>query len=142
MALFAVMWVFRFLMRSWVSVQVSRWIEGAFYALLGTLITYAWGLFSGFPWDIEETCRLDHQQHWDRGFAGSAGYFPLSNKCNAAFDLVPGYLNPLLATGVSVMVICIGMAAYRAWKRRKRASRCGPGRVAADHGCGGPVPEA
>ncbi|MEU7206545.1 hypothetical protein [Streptomyces sp. NPDC045470] len=122
-ALIAIMWVFRFLMRSWVSAQVSRWIEGALYALLGTLITYTWGLFTGFPWDIEEACKLDHQQHWDRSSAGSASYFPLSNKCNAAFDLVPGYINPLVIAGVSVMVFCSGMAAYQALKRRNRVVR-------------------
>ncbi|MEU7260925.1 hypothetical protein AB0B21_34740 [Streptomyces rimosus] len=122
-ALIAVMWVFRFLMRSWVSAQVSRWIEGAFYAFLGTLITYGWGLFAGFPWDIEESCKLNHQQHWDRDFAGSASYFPLSNKCNATFDLVPSYVNPLVIAGVSVMAICIGVAAYQAWKRRNQVAK-------------------
>ncbi|WP_157851536.1 hypothetical protein [Streptomyces monomycini] len=135
MALIAVMWVFRLLMRSWVSLQVSRWIEGAFYSLLATLVVYAWGLFTGFPWDIEEACKLDHQQHWDRNLAGSASYFPLSNKCNSTFDLVPGYVNPLVISGISIVAICIGTAAYQALKRRNQVVKCSTQRHTHDAAC-------
>ena len=50
--------------------------------------------------DEEETCQLFHHQEYDQKYRTShpehAGQniFPLSNKCNAEYDMVPFWMNP------------------------------------------------
>ncbi|MFE6691655.1 hypothetical protein ACFVFQ_34940 [Streptomyces sp. NPDC057743] len=118
-ALVCLYWACRILSRSWLSVRVSRWVEGAFCGLLGTISMYAWGVFEGSPFDIEETCRLNHGQQWDPDAAGPGSLFPLSNKCNATYELVPAYVNPLIYLGIATVVVCLGMALHQARTQRK-----------------------
>ena len=72
-------------------------------------------LFSGIGiggLDDEESCRLSHHQEYDQEYRtthpehAGKNIFPMSNKCNAEYDMVPFWINPavfgfaLLSVGV------------------------------------------
>ena len=50
--------------------------------------------------DNEEACRLSHHQEYDQEYRTShpehanKKIFPMSNKCNADYDMVPLWINP------------------------------------------------
>lgn len=71
----------------------------ASFALLA--LVWLWGALSG-GLDIEETCRLRHHEPYDEAYyqAHRDDYFrlfPLSQKCNAGYDLVAPWVNPAVA---------------------------------------------
>jgi hypothetical protein len=101
---------------------------------IGCTLPVAWlfGALSG-GLDVQETCALrgqtyDHAyraEHWSE----PSQFFPLHNKCNAAYDLVPFWVNPtlvclaVLAAGSLVMAIT---TAVRRAKRLAAESRPAP----------------
>ncbi|MGW8379004.1 hypothetical protein [Streptomyces sp. ODS28] len=99
-------------------------------ALLGLLVSYAVGFFSG-ALDVRKAC-VAQQEHYDDSYrqqhAGEMGHlFPLHNKCNADFDLVPGWVNPvivicavLLAAGI--ITAAVSAVAHIALRRRHRSA--------------------
>lgn len=79
----------------------------------------AWHLFS-LAMPISETCEVIHGQPFDPDY-GVSRLFPLSRKCNATYDLVPGYVNPTIVVLVSAAVL-FALAAL-VTSRRLRAAR-------------------
>ncbi|MEV5999036.1 hypothetical protein AB0M25_07035 [Streptomyces griseomycini] len=64
------------------------------------LVVWFWGAWSG-GLDVAETCRLLHGQEFDPDYRGEhpdepLRVFPLHNRCNASYDLVPAWINPAL----------------------------------------------
>lgn len=65
-----------------------------------TALIWLKGVFSG-GLDSETSCTVGHHQPFDEVYrqahrADLFRLFPLSNKCNADYDLVPIWVNPLL----------------------------------------------
>lgn len=74
------------------------------------LLVLVWlrGAMSG-GLDMEETCRITHHQPYDDAYydAHRRDYFrlfPLSNHCNADYDMVPSWVNPAVAV-LSLLVL-------------------------------------
>ncbi|NEA66459.1 hypothetical protein [Streptomyces sp. SID12488] len=86
--------------------------------LLG--ITFFVGIFSGGH-EIDETCAslgqpLDDQyraEHWRE----PGQWFPLHNKCNADYDLVPVWVNPAIVVLTLLIVVCMGIGMWLAVAR-------------------------
>lgn len=76
----------------------------AVLAPLGAGGVYLVGLAHAFVWDIQETCQLGRGERYDPSAATGGTFFPLSQRCNADYDLVPGFINP---TVVGLLVLAI-----------------------------------
>jgi hypothetical protein len=89
---------------------------------------WAWGISRG-GLDIEETCRFDHGQRYDDVFWESHSekfqkLFPLHNKCNEHYDMVPAWVNPsiVVLTLLAAVSLCAALHLLvrdRAAKRKK-----------------------
>ncbi|WP_350003993.1 hypothetical protein [Pseudarthrobacter sp. WHRI 8279] len=86
---------------------------GIFSAFMVPILLFI-GIFAG-GLDDEESCEISRHQAYDREYrmthpehAGRT-IFPLSNKCNADYDMVPFWMNPavvgfaLLAVGAFIV---------------------------------------
>lgn len=86
--------------------------------LLG--ITFFIGMFSGGH-EIDETCAslgqpLDEQyraEHWRE----PGQWFPMHNKCNADYDLVPVWVNPAIVVLTLLIVVFLGAGVWSAVSR-------------------------
>ncbi|PTA45680.1 hypothetical protein [Micromonospora sp. RP3T] len=102
------------------------WFAHAAWASFVLLaLTWWWGASSG-GLDIEEACRFPHHQPFDDAYyeAHRRDYFrlfPLSQRCNADYDLVAGWVNPTVAVLAVLLVASLGGLA-RAVTRRRRSS--------------------
>ncbi|MEU3456142.1 hypothetical protein ABZ671_21485 [Micromonospora sp. NPDC006766] len=107
----------------WAWRSAGGWVRLGLISAACALLVYVYGLFSAAAYDIGETCvrvgqdydtgyRAEHWQEADR-------WFPLHNRCNAGYDLVPAYVNPLvmilavLALGCAVMAATLTIAGRR-----------------------------
>ncbi|MEU1054505.1 hypothetical protein ABZ397_18430 [Streptomyces sp. NPDC005876] len=126
-ALFAVVLALAvwFVWNIWSVVQLVKELRERFWArplwwlrclslsvFTGTAV-WLFGAFSG-GLDVEESCRLTHHQRYDPAYRSAHAeefqrLFPLRNKCNASYDLVPSWVNPTVAACFVVAVLCIAM---------------------------------
>lgn len=107
-------------------------LAGVPLSLLGLLVSYCVGAFSG-ALSVRKSCRV-HQEYYDDAYrAQHAGemdrWFPLHNKCNADFDLVPAWVNPalvifagLLAAGL-VAAVTVAVTHIRTTRTTTRTRR-------------------
>lgn len=88
--------------------RVSRRVavRTAVLALLGAGILVVIGTYHRFAWDIYELCQVKGQRY-DPATASAGTVFPISQRCNADYDLVPGWINPSL---VVLLVLAVIMA--------------------------------
>ncbi|CAL9567841.1 hypothetical protein SUDANB176_04777 [Streptomyces sp. enrichment culture] len=108
------------------------WFLSSALSCFALFVVWLWGAWSG-GLDVAETCRLLHGQPFDPDYRGEhldepLRVFPLHNKCNASYDLVPAWINPTLvclavtATGCFVSGTVAVVARFRArvgWARRR-----------------------
>ncbi|MER5356900.1 hypothetical protein [Streptomyces sp. NPDC002785] len=103
------------------------WIFPAVVLTAVGFVTWFIGIFSG-GLDAEETCaergiRYDdayRTEHWRE----PSRWFPLHNKCNAAHDLVPAFVNPTLVAVAVLLLGCVaGAVAAAVIGRKKRETR-------------------
>ncbi|WP_157180936.1 hypothetical protein [Actinopolymorpha alba] len=95
-------------------------------------VVYFIGVFSG-GLDIGETCaRLGQPYddayratHWEE----PSRFFPLHNRCNAAFDVVPAWVNPALVCFAALTVIGAVVAVVMGTARIVAAVRRSPARI-------------
>jgi hypothetical protein len=107
----------------------GRWkTPGWFTATAGlcvaaTAVTWVLGAFAGSSMDPEESCHAagatyDHayrSAHWQE----PSRWFPLHNRCNAHYDLVPAWVNPALVLLPLLATTCLGVAFWLAVARRR-----------------------
>ncbi|MFD6325247.1 hypothetical protein ACFWOL_20775 [Streptomyces sp. NPDC058442] len=60
--------------------------------------------------DVGETCGYTHHQTYDSAYLEAHPeafneLFPLSNKCNAHYDLVPAWVNPTIANCAAFVLL-------------------------------------
>ncbi|MDI5980071.1 hypothetical protein [Amycolatopsis magusensis] len=101
------------------------WLGLGVLALLGFAVTAFTGMWSGGK-DIDETCAaagqpLD-QAYRARNWQEPGQFFPMHNKCNADYDLVPGWVNPGLVLFAVAAVVCLA-GAVAAITHARRNSR-------------------
>ncbi|MEH0511676.1 hypothetical protein QA942_21815 [Streptomyces sp. B21-106] len=94
-------------------------------ALSGAVTFFVWlcGIFSG-GLDVGETCALRGQpyddayrsEHWRE----PSRIFPLHDRCNASYDLVPVWINPAL---VLLSLVAAGSLLAACWTTYVRARR-------------------
>ncbi|MEU4153554.1 hypothetical protein [Streptomyces sp. NPDC026659] len=95
----------------------AAWFSGtAALLLMATGVTYLSGALAGASLDPEEACHADGQTY-DAAYRRAhldayTRWFPLHDKCNAGYDLVPGWVNPALVTLPVLAVACV---AYGVW---------------------------
>ncbi|MEV0118301.1 hypothetical protein AB0H77_34515 [Streptomyces sp. NPDC050844] len=86
-------------------------------SLLGLLVSYCVGAFSG-ALRVDKSCRV-RQEPYDAAYraqhaAETDRWFPLHNKCNAHFDLVPGWVNPAVVIFAVLLVASLCTVAVAA----------------------------
>ncbi len=110
----------------------SRWTTpGWFVATAGlcvvaAAVTWFIGAFSGSSLDPEESCHAAgttydeayRSAHWRE----PSRLFPLHNKCNAAYDLVPAWVNPALVLLLLAATTCVGVAVWLAVANKRNGS--------------------
>ncbi|WP_146069210.1 hypothetical protein [Arthrobacter sp. ZGTC412] len=103
------------------------WIQlGIFSAFMVPVLLF-FGILTG-GLDDQETCGIRHQQHYDREYRkahpehAGRNIFPLSNKCNADYDMVPFWMNPAV---VGFALLAVG--AFTVPPLRDRTRRKHPG---------------
>lgn len=102
------------------SVRATRWYaESAAYCLIAAVVMYAWGLMNTFTMDLDETCELSHGQTTDATAYTDESLFPLSQPCNASFDLVPSYVNPTIFVLLAASLVLAALAIYRYRPRKE-----------------------
>ncbi|MFJ1805317.1 MULTISPECIES: hypothetical protein [unclassified Streptomyces] len=106
------------------------WLMLSGLSYVGLFITWFWGVWSG-GLDVAETCTLLRGQKYDYAYRAEhwrepTRAFPLHNKCNASYDLVPAWINPALvlfaaiAVGSLLAAVCTTVVWVRRFWRRRR----------------------
>ncbi|MEV1018455.1 MULTISPECIES: hypothetical protein [unclassified Micromonospora] len=116
----------------------GRWkTPGWFVATAGlsiaaAVVTWFVGAFAGSSMSSEESCRQAgvsydsayRAVHWRE----SSRWFPLHDRCNATYDLVPVWVNPALVLLSLLAVSCIGAAFWLAVVRHRTTTSPGSAR--------------
>jgi len=100
------------------------WLGLICMSVLGLGVTYFVGIFAPGK-DINETCAKAGQilddgyrsQNWKE----PGQLFPLHNKCNAYYDIIPAWVNPTLVTFALLTLVLLGafiVSIITSWKRR------------------------
>ncbi|KOG59613.1 hypothetical protein ADK77_39425 [Streptomyces antibioticus] len=89
------------------------WTRVCSVALFVGLTTWIWGVFRG-GLDIRETCQFVRHEYYDRAYrdahaAEFQSFFPLHNKCNAHFDLVPAWVNGSITVCVVIALAAVAV---------------------------------
>lgn len=102
------------------------WTRMFSVTLFADFAVWAWGISRG-GFDVEEACNFEHGQRYDDVFWESNSeefqkIFPLHNKCNEHYDMVPAWVNPAivvlsLLTVISLCAVMYLLVRNRAAKR-------------------------
>ncbi|GAA1359414.1 hypothetical protein [Streptomyces beijiangensis] len=89
------------------------WTRLCSVALLVGLASWIRGVFST-GLDLRKTCQFVHHQRYDAAYweshtAEFRKLFPLHNKCNAHFDLVPGWVDPAVVVCAVVSLVAVAV---------------------------------
>ncbi|WP_260635203.1 hypothetical protein [Streptomyces angustmyceticus] len=92
------------------------WTRLCSVALCAGLALWIRGVF-GEGLNVRETCLFVHHERYDAAYWDSHAeefrkVFPLHNKCNAHYDLVPAWINPAIVT---CAVISLAAVAVLLW---------------------------
>jgi hypothetical protein len=101
---------------------VNWWGHVLSLSLFSTLAVWLYGLFS-MGLNVREECQFVHHQPYDADYrdAHTAEYnkwFPLHRKCNASYDMVPAWVNPVVVLGVVVSLVSLAVLVRFAVARR------------------------
>ncbi|MFF5640706.1 hypothetical protein [[Kitasatospora] papulosa] len=112
--------------------SARRWERPGWWAFPAVVLTglgcVAWfaGVFSG-GLDTREAC-VSRGAGYDEAYRSEywrepSRWFPLHNKCNAGFDLVPAWVNPTLVAIALLLVGCAAGAVTTAVIGRKKSEK-------------------
>ncbi|MCP9956614.1 hypothetical protein [Streptomyces sudanensis] len=108
------------------------WARVGSIALFAGLMTWIWGKFRG-GLDARKTCQFVHHEYYDRAYRDAHAVefdrlFPLHNKCNAHFDLVPAWVNPSIMLCAALVLAAVavplrfGIACLTSFSRKEYQS--------------------
>lgn len=83
--------------------------------------------------DARKTCQFVHHEYYDRAYRDAHAVefdrlFPLHNKCNAHFDLVPAWVNPSIMLCAALVLAAVavplrfGIACLTSFSRKEYQS--------------------
>ncbi|MDR6973565.1 hypothetical protein J2X68_000234 [Streptomyces sp. 3330] len=116
--------------RAWLTRRTPvHWLTLSALSCVGLFLTWFWGAWSG-GLDVAETCTLLKGQKFDDAYRTEhwrepSRLFPLHNKCNASYDLVPFWINPTL---VLLALLAVGSLVAAVWTTVVRLRRFWQGR--------------
>jgi hypothetical protein len=98
-------------------------IATAALCVVAAAVTWLIGAFAGSSMDPEESCHTAgttydeayRSAHWRE----PSRWFPLHNKCNAGYDLVPVWVNPALVLLLLLATTSLGVAVWLAVAHRR-----------------------
>ncbi|MEV5985454.1 hypothetical protein AB0L85_10570 [Streptomyces sp. NPDC052051] len=101
------------------------WTRVCSVSLFAGLAAWLWGVFSG-GLDVRTLCVQGHHERYDAAYWDSHAeefrrLFPLHNKCNAHYDLVPTWVNPAM---VICAVVAVAALAVLVWFGTTRQEAC------------------
>ncbi|MEX0168750.1 hypothetical protein [Streptomyces sp. LMG1-1-1.1] len=97
------------------------WVRVFSVSLCAGLMSWLWGLFAG-GLDTRKTCLYMRHENYDEAYRKARAeefgkLFPLHNKCNADYDLVPGWVNPTIVIfaviALAALVVLLRFAVAR-----------------------------
>lgn len=91
----------------------DRWMRWTLLLAVSTGLQYLMGLTHLLVLDMGEMCELTLHTRFDPDHHVET-LLPLSKTCNADVDLVPGYVNPVLAVLASATLVAAAGTATRA----------------------------
>ncbi|MEX0168753.1 hypothetical protein [Streptomyces sp. LMG1-1-1.1] len=98
-------------------------VWSALLLLAATGVTYLVGSLAGASLDPEEACHRAGETYdalyRSANFEEYTRWYPLHDKCNAGYDLVPAWVNPTLAVLPALAVLCLAYAVRLAVVRRR-----------------------
>lgn len=90
--------------------RVRAWLGLALLAFLAFGFTVVAG-WAASGKNIYHGCATAHQtldrSYLDQHYREFGQLFPMRNKCNADYDLIPGWINPALVVFAVVTVVCL-----------------------------------
>jgi hypothetical protein len=93
-------------------VRSRNWIVAAGVSLLLAALMSGYGAWRMVVPDKKEFCTTVLHQRYDPAYAlDDERFFPLTQKCNASYDLVPAFVNPSIAVFLGLTVVCTGVGA-------------------------------
>lgn len=92
------------------------WTRVLSVTLFAAAAIWAWGISRG-GLDLEEVCKFEHGQRYDDAFweAHSEEFrriFPLHNKCNEHYDMIPAWVNPAIVVLTLLATISLCAVVY------------------------------
>lgn len=104
----------------------SFWLKLILLSAFLLVLVFLQGLSVG-GLDVAEACALRAGQPYDHEYHSNHSYeqlqlFSLTSKCNAAYDLVPPWINPALAI-MALLTVSFFVALLAALSRRLRSHR-------------------
>jgi hypothetical protein len=112
-------------------IRPERILLGIFSAFMVPILLF-FGIWVG-GLDDQESCELSHHQAYDREYRmahpehAGRNIFPLSNKCNSDYDMVPFWLNPAV---VGFALLSVGAFIVPPLRNRTVGKRSGSPRSA------------
>jgi hypothetical protein len=104
-------------------VKPRNWVVAAGMSLLLATLTCGYGAWHMFALGKEEFCTIVLHQRYDPKYALSDDQlFPLTQKCNASYDMVPAFVNPSIVLFLGLTILCAGVGVGTAVRRRRSAS--------------------
>ncbi|MFF9479759.1 hypothetical protein [Streptomyces sp. NPDC014733] len=114
--------------RLYVGIRDRQWRDAKWWAhllsasLFTALAVWLRGLFS-MGLNVREESQFTHHQPYDDAYqdAHTAEYnkwFPLHSKCNANYDMVPAWVNPVVVLALVVALVSLAVLVQRAATRR------------------------
>ncbi|MGW5423989.1 hypothetical protein [Streptomyces sp. NPDC003943] len=111
----------------------GRWRRPVWWArvfsvsLCAGLVAWLWGLFTG-GLDVRKTCLYLRHENYDEAYRKVhteefSKLFPLHNKCNADYDLVPAWVNPTVVICAVVALVALAVLLRFAFARLVSPSR-------------------
>lgn len=92
-------------------IRPLTWVGLAFGSFIAAACTFFIGAWAGGH-EIDETCAARGQMYDEfyrsENWREPSQLFPMHNKCNADFDLVPFWVNPALAVFAVLAVAFVG----------------------------------
>ncbi|PJM94957.1 hypothetical protein [Streptomyces sp. CB01373] len=89
----------------------AGWFAGtAVLLLLGTVASWLVGAMAGTSLDPAEACHSAGQTYdeaYRSAHLNETQFFPLHDKCNAGYDMVPGWVNPAVVVLPVLAVACL-----------------------------------
>ncbi|MBE1489579.1 hypothetical protein [Plantactinospora soyae] len=115
------LWVRPLLIGRW---KTPGWFIGtAGFCVVAAAVTWFIGAFAGTSLDPEESCHtagvVYDSAYRSANWQEPSRLFPLHNRCNATYDLVPVWINPALVLLLLLATTCVGVAVRLAVAARR-----------------------